>query len=248
MRMDTVTPPNASHTDWRRHLNTKTLVRVAVVFVVAYIIIWGLLSLLGQTLGVNQGTSFEPTRSPAMDAERSIGYGTYEKAPSAPPAVSGGTGSYDESVYETREYTAIIKTHDYDRTCGIIESWKPETFVIFEAASRGENRCYYRFKAEQDRAAAVLSELQALDPSDLEEQTRVVKRQLTEYTSELEILEHRELLLRQTLEGVTQAYDELTELSKQAQDVETLAKVIDGKLQYIERLSRERRTAAAHHS
>jgi hypothetical protein len=116
---------------------------------------------------------------------------------------------------------------------------------MFEQANRGDMYCSYRFKAERDSVSAVLAELVKLNPRDLTEQTEIVKKQLLEYTSTLDVLQKREVLLSKTLDDVSSAYDELVALSKDAQDVETLATVIDGKLTYIERLSQQRLQVAS---
>jgi hypothetical protein len=158
---------------------------------------------------------------------------------------SGGTGTYEESEYETRNYSAHIRTHAYDEACAAVESWKPLPYIIFEHANRGDIYCSYRFKAERDSVSTVLAELTKLEPRDITEQTEIVKKQLLEYTSTLDVLQKREALLAKTLDDVSSAYDELVALSKDAQDVETLAKVIDGKLAYIERLSQQRLQVAS---
>lgn len=162
-----------------------------------------------------------------------------------PYPTPGGVGGYEESEYETHAYTAHIKTREYDVVCDTIERWKPLTYIVFEQANRSDLYCTYRFKVQRDSVAVVLTELTKLNPRDLNEQTEVVQRQLLEYTSELDILQKREALLTKTLDDVSAAYDELVALSKDARDVETLAKVIDGKLNYIERLSQQRLQVAS---
>lgn len=165
--------------------------------------------------------------------------------PSPYPPQSGGVGYYDEVGYETKSYYAHIKTRAYDVACDTIESWKPLAYVVFEQSNRGDSYSAYRFKVERDRASEVLAQLKGLDPRTLNEQSEVVKRQVEEYTSQLDVLKKREALLADTLDKVSVAYDELVTLSKSAHDVETLAKVIDGKLNYIERLSQQRIQVAA---
>ncbi len=230
--------------DWTRHINTKTILKVLGGVFAVYIVLWGLVAMLNQPAGLNQGSVSAPSIQ-TYDSVDVRKVGVYGEMARAPVDDYGGSGSYDEAAYETQEYNAQFKTQEYEATCDTIESWKPEPSVIFEHASRGDAHCSYRFKVERDRAALIISELEKLDPRDLSEQTRVVKRQLTEYTSELQILRDQEALLEQTLEDVAAAYDELVQYSKDAKDAESLAKGIEGKLQYIERLSRERAQIAA---
>lgn len=149
-------------------------------------------------------------------------------------------GSYDEQTYEARQYAATVKTGEYSRVCDTIESWKPRADVMFEQVTRGETSASYRFKVTQGSADALLAELQRLNPSDLTEQTEVVKKQLLVYTSELDVLQKREALLVETLDTVNSTYDELVALSKGANDVKTLANVIDDKLRYMQQLANQR--------
>ncbi|MBP9759989.1 MAG: hypothetical protein KBD24_01320 [Candidatus Pacebacteria bacterium] len=230
------------------------LVGLAVVFSVLRVSLYGTM----RGMQANEYASYDNSYSvrgmmqaPMMVAEsdsvntKSSGAVRYDGAtPSIAPSPaytqSGGTGAYEESAYETREYSATIKTGDMDAVCTTVEGWKPLPDVVFEQATRGERYCSYRFKVPHAKANAMLVALRALHPTDLTADTESVKRQMAQYDGELDILLRKQALLTKTLEDSVTAYDELVVLSKSAEDVEVLSKVIDSKLAQIERLTQQR--------
>lgn len=229
----------------RKLMEPKRALAVAVLAVVAYVVIVSILSLFNSVTGVSQGGVSVTKSDMAYDSYGISREATNYAVPTAPgpepfPQGSGGVGDYDEQTYEARQYTATIKTGEYERVCSTIESWKPRADVMFEQVTRGETSASYRFKVTQQSAGALLAELQKLEPSDLTEQTEVVKKQLLLYTSELDVLQKREALLTETLDTVNSTYDELVALSKNANDVKTLANVIDDKLKYMQQLANQR--------
>lgn len=227
-------------------------VLILLVIVVALTVLTAVRSIFSQLVGVSSGTSDlgfygvgggAPAYEMNTVSSKGVSRGAVDYSDGYyPPTIPqpGGTGTYDEGTYETKSYSAHIKTKAYDTACGTIESWKPLEYVVFESANRGDVFCSYRFKVGREHAQGILDQLTQLDPSDMNEQTDTVKRQVEDFTSQLDVLKKREALLADTLDKVSAAYDELVTLSKSAQDVETLAKVIDGKLNYIERLSQQR--------
>jgi len=63
---------------------------------------------------------------------------------------------------------------------------------------------------------------------------------LDDYTSEEEILLKKLETVTATLESANNAYDSITILATRNQDAESLAKIIDSKLDVLERLTKER--------
>jgi hypothetical protein len=250
------TPPEQSP-DWRAVLRKKNKFALAGIILVAILGVLIVLTII-RTMGMSDGATglmapeyYGASSRASMDAvsyESDMGLSYDESiAPGMPPTPYPDTnpGSYTEETYEIRSISATYKTAAYTDVADAIESWKPRDDVVFERSDRGETYASYLFKVERDTAEAIVDELVRLGATDLSEQKTVVRKQLLDYTSQLDLLERKEALLLETLEGVRVAYDELIQLSKEAQDVETLAKVIDGKLKYIESLSQQRLRVAS---
>lgn len=158
-----------------------------------------------------------------------------------PPIEPGGvvTGNTAED-FEVTHYSGTIETRDLDGTCKSIADLKALSYVIFENANAYEHGCNYTFKVENDHVAEVLAKVKALDPKELAENTYTIKRIVDDFTAETEVLENKRDSIEKTLADAIRAYEEITGLAAKAQDVETLAKIIDSKLRIIERLTQER--------
>jgi len=160
-------------------------------------------------------------------------------APRMPSPQTGTTGS-DAEDFEVTEYNATIKTRQLEKTCSAVSSLKVKEYVIFENANEYDNGCNYTFKVKKDNKDEVLTVIESLDPKELTENTRTIKRLLDDFTSETEILNKKKETIENTLNNAINSYDEISQVATRAQDAESLAKIIDSKIRIIERLSNER--------
>lgn len=146
----------------------------------------------------------------------------------------------DAENFEVTSYSATIETRELDKTCQEIADLKGLSYVIFEQANKYDRGCSYTFKVEKKSAEEILNKLQALNPKYLSQNTHTIKRVLDDFTSEEDILKKKKASIEQTLEDALKAYTDITNLATRTQDAETLARVIESKLQAIERLTQER--------
>jgi hypothetical protein len=159
---------------------------------------------------------------------------------SNPSPEPGGSVGGDVEDYEVTQYSASIETRDSNDTCTEISSLKDLDYVIFENTNEYDRGCRYTFKVEHEKVAEVLATIEAFDPKKLSENTYTIKRQLDDFTSETEILENKLASISETLESAISAYDEIAVLARRTQDAESLAKIIDSKINTIERLTQQR--------
>ncbi len=157
-----------------------------------------------------------------------------------PPSQPGSVSGNDAEAFEVTHYRAQIETRDLGQACDQIAGWKGQSYVIFERANRGDRTCDFRFKVERARVDEVLGRLQALKPKELTQDTETIKREVSDFTSELDILQKKQRSIDSTLDSATRAYDEISTLATRTQDAASLARVIEAKLQTIERLTAER--------
>lgn len=146
--------------------------------------------------------------------------------------------------YEVRDYSAHIETGNLDETCGTILDLKSRDYVVFENSNTYDRGCSYTFKVKTDRVEEVLAQIKALDPKDLSENTYTIKRQIDDFTSEVDTWKNKLKTIDETLKSATSAYDQVTKIATQNGDASALAKIIDSKIQVIERLTQERLAAA----
>lgn len=177
---------------------------------------------------------------PAVLSTRNVVANDMAIAPSMPyPYPSQTTGNTAEQ-FEVTDYNASIETTDIEGDCDAVAGLKGLTYVIFENANESTRHCHYTFKVEHAHVEEVLAKIEALNPKSLSESTYTIKRQLDDFTSEIEILEKKKKSIEETLETALNAYDDITALATKTQDAESLARVITSKVSLIERLTQER--------
>ncbi len=154
-----------------------------------------------------------------------------------PPIPSGYTPGDDAEAFEVREYNAYIETRNVTDDCAAIFALKTRTDVIFENTNEYDRGCSYTFKVKKNSVAEILQVVKGLSPKELSENTYTIKREVSDYTSEVEILENKLASLDSTLAEAIASYTDITALATRIGDVESLAKIIESKLTIIERLT-----------
>jgi hypothetical protein len=146
----------------------------------------------------------------------------------------------DAEAFEVTSYNAIIESRDFAKTCGVIAGLKAKEYVIFENANEYDHGCDYAFKVANANVEEILGVLNGLDPKELSQNTYTIKQLITDFTSETEILEKKRASIDQTLADAIKAYDQIKDVAIRTQNAESLAKIIDSKIQIIERLTQQR--------
>ncbi|MBU2542166.1 hypothetical protein KJ785_01230 [Patescibacteria group bacterium] len=160
-------------------------------------------------------------------------------SPILPPGGEITTGDNAEE-FEVTEYNASIETRQLDQTCAKVAELKTKDYVIFENASEYDKGCSYVFKVKKDNVEEILNVIKEMNPKDLQENTYTIKKLVDDFTSEIEILEKKLASIDDTLNKAVTAYDEVAVLSTKIQNVETLTKIINSKIDIIERLTQAR--------
>ena len=188
-------------------------------------------------MSLNKNISFSESMSD------SVGYGGagLSSRNVAPPQMPGSTGP-DAEDFEVTEYRGSIETRQLEKTCLAISSLKAKDYVIFENSNEYDSGCNYNFKVAKENKEEVLTVIETLDPKDLSENTRTIKRLIDDFTSEEEILKKKKETIEQTLNDAINSYNEIAKVATKARDAESLSRIIDSKIKIIERLSQERIT------
>ncbi|MBU4480379.1 hypothetical protein KKG48_02980 [Patescibacteria group bacterium] len=154
--------------------------------------------------------------------------------------MGGSVGIYNEEDFEVTEYSSSIKTRNLDETCSKIEDLKSLDYVVFENSNKNDRNCSYFFKVKNEKSDEVLGVIKDLKPETLQTNKYTLKNVIDDYTNEIDILSKKLESVERTLTEAQTAYDQITVLATKNQDVESLAKIIDSKIQLIERLTKER--------
>ena len=157
-----------------------------------------------------------------------------------PQLQTPGTTGDDAENFEVVNYTGRIETGNISKTCGAIAELKAKDYVVFENSNESDSYCNYTFKVATAQVAEVKGIIEEMDPEELTENKYTIKNQVEDFTSETDILKKKAEVIDSTLKNAITAYDEITALASRTQDASALAKVIDSKIQTIERLTQER--------
>lgn len=232
-----------------KDFNLKTALKVAGVVIFGLLVLGLVVSLGGFAFrtAFNFSPSFSRNNYPEYAMEDV--YMTKQMAPEevslsfrnvAPDWEEGYAVGSDLEEFEVIEYNAYIETGRLENTCEKVKALKSEDYVIFENSNEGDSYCSYTFKVKKDRTEEILAFIKDLKPENLDVNTESIKRQIQDFTNEEEILTKRLSQIEETLEDAQEAYDEVTDLATRSRDVETLAKIINDKINLIERLTNER--------
>jgi hypothetical protein len=194
-------------------------------------------------MAYDDGVMFEKGYS-ATDASYAKMMPTLSVRNIMPPQPGVTTGNTVEN-FEVTDYNASVETNDRTAACKTIFDLKPLPYVIFENSNESDTSCNFSFKVEHAHVEEVLGILKALNPKNISENIYTVKRQLDDFTNETSILKAKLVSIDETLRNALKAYDDITVLATKTQDVASLARIIDSKIQIIERLTQERLNVSA---
>lgn len=198
----------------------------------------GFLGLSAQTVSM-EGASDSKQYAEDSYAGNAVGLSVRNIAPMPPSEPASPTGT-DAEAYEVTDYGVTIETRELARDCGAIAGLKARTDVIFEYANEFDHGCIYSFKVKIDAAEGVLAMLKTMNPKDVNENTRTIKRLIDDYTSETDVLTKKRDSIDATMASAMKAYDEITRVASASNDADALARIINSKIAIIERLTQER--------
>ena len=156
------------------------------------------------------------------------------------PGPSGGFVDVDAEDYEVQTYTASFRVGNKEKICQEVFILKADKDIVFENANDYERGCNYSFKVVKERTDEILVILEELDPDELSSNTYTIQKAVVGLTDRLDVLGKKLEQIEKTLGEAQGSYDELTKLATRRNDIESLTKLIELKLNTIDRLSRER--------
>ncbi len=233
------------------NLKWSNVLKGAVVALIAIVLIALGFSIITSTFKQSHSVQFAPSGigmgayDSGYDYDESADYklstrNVVGEAEPVPPGEPSPVVGDDAEDFEVTEYSASIETRQLEQDCDAIAGLKVHDYVVFENANEYDRGCSYSFKVKSDNVDEILAVVMGLNPRDFNENTFTIKQTIEDFTSEEEILLKKLETIDDTLEQATASYDELTELATRVQDVESLATIINSKINIIERLTQER--------
>lgn len=178
---------------------------------------------------------------------RSYDSNRYAQEPYAEKSISSIDESYQdmwdeltEEDFEIKEHSATIKTSNVSSYCSDFLRLKERNYVIVERSNVSEERCDFRFKTLKENSQELVDFIEKYDLDYFNTNIYSIKRSVENLESELSILEKKLSSVEETLTNAQESYDELIILAKDKEDIESLTKLIDWKLNLINKLTQER--------
>ncbi len=199
--------------------------------------------------GYGGGVAYDMAGPDYDYASEEIAYSTRGSMPSLsarnvaqtmPYPMPGGVPGDNAEVFEVTQYNANIETRRIEETCGTIAGLKARVDVIFENANTGDDNCNFTFKVKHASVEEILAFIKKLDPKDLSENTNTIKREIDDYTNEVDVLTKKRASIDETLKSAIDAYNDVTTLATRSQNADALASIINSKINLIERMTQER--------
>jgi hypothetical protein len=204
--------------------------------------------LTGVGMGVSE--SFAPTSykmESAMDMASGRGGVSYNGySTNIMPPIPGEEGiPTDAEDYEVKDYNADYRVNDKTQICETVAALKADKDIIFSSANESDRNCNYYFKVLEAKAPEILELLKSLKPDDISSNTYTIERAVKGATDQLEILKKKLAQTEATLTDAQTSYDELFQLATKKGDVESLTKLVDLKINTIERLAQQKLSISA---
>ena len=246
------------------NLKTKPMLKIAGLVVLGLVVIYFAFMLFGTFFAtlplmhkspVSMGfTNYAPSDVSSggvsdLALPQSLGYDGKSVGLSERNIASSATSvSYDNSTsapanaqqYEATDYDVSYSTAHYKNTCAAIVGLKSRENVVFESSGEYNNYCEYVFKVKREQASDILDFLKGLKPKELATRTYTIQDQVQDFTSQISILQDKLASIDDTLGKATAAYDEVSTLATKEKDVDSLAGVINSKINTIQQLTQER--------
>ena len=154
-----------------------------------------------------------------------------------PPIDPTYTPGADTEDYEVKQYSISFESRNKDKECVAVRDLLNREDVVFENTNEYESGCSYSFKVKKESVETVLALLDTLNPKEVNENAYTIKREVTDDTSEMEILEKKLAAITTTLTESLATYDSLIAKASAQGDVASLAQLTDSKLNLLERLT-----------
>ncbi|HMO77829.1 MAG TPA: hypothetical protein PKA42_00780 [Candidatus Paceibacterota bacterium] len=193
------------------------------------------------------GTSpFVQMKNDVMEQGYSSDAGYYGEVMLSERNISGGlmppmdptyTPGADTEDYEVKNYSISFESRNKAKECVAIRDLLKRDDVVFENTNEYDSGCSYSFKVKKESVEAVLYLLDSLNPKEVNENAYTIKREVTDYTSEIEILEKKLAAITTTLTESLATYDSLIARATAQGNVSSLAQLTDSKLNLLERLT-----------
>jgi len=148
----------------------------------------------------------------------------------------------DSSVFEIKSYEIRYKTDDTLSLQNRIKELKKRDFVLFDSYNESKQSSKYVIKVKRDNFKEVLEFLKKLSPTKIHLFVENIKKSVDSTIDREKLLTNKLLKIEKILNDASDSYTSLLKLAKEQNNIESLTKLIDLKINTLNRLSKEKNT------
>jgi Ca2+/Na+ antiporter len=146
----------------------------------------------------------------------------------------------DASLFELKHYTINYQTNHTKTLQEKIKSLKTRSYILFDNYQESQKKSRYTIKVQRDKSQEVLLFLESLSPSKVHLDVENIKASITSTVDEEQLLREKLQKLEIILSDATNSYNELLKLAQTKNNIDALTKLIDLKINTLNRLTREK--------
>jgi Ca2+/Na+ antiporter len=187
--------------------------------------------------------SLSATRDDALNAQRS--YESRQNLINHTAKNSTPNHKLDSALFEIKRYEVRYQTNETETLQKKIKTLKAKAYIIFDKYNESKEESTYVLKVKREKSQEVLAFLEDLSPQKTHLYVENIKKSIDSSIDEEKLLKEKLAKLEIILNDATQSYSALLLLAKEKNNIDALTKLIDLKINTLNRLSRERNAILA---
>jgi len=148
----------------------------------------------------------------------------------------------DSSLFEIKHYEIEYVSSDTEQLQKKIKTLKDKEFVLFDKYSESKRSSQYTLKVKREKSQEVLMFLEGLSPDQVHLDVENIKKSIDSSIDQEKLLNDKLKKVEAILTDATESYSTLLTLAKEKNDIDALTKLVDLKINTLNRLSSERNT------
>ena len=154
------------------------------------------------------------------------------------------TQSYtlDSSLFEIKRYEVRYQTNETQILQKKIKTLKAKEYVLFDKYNESKDKSSYTLKVKREKSQEILDFLELLSPQKVHLYVENIKKSIDSSIDQEKLLKDKLSKLEVILNDATKSYSSLLVLAKEKNNIDALTKLIDLKINTLNRLSLEQNT------
>jgi len=144
--------------------------------------------------------------------------------------------------FEIKKYEIKYSTNETAKLQQEIETLRSKDYLFFDKYDKSKSRSFYIIKVDKDHADEILNFFKSLKPKDIHLYVENIKKSIESSIDKEKLLKDKLTKLEKILSDANKQYSALSILAKKQNNIDSLTKLIDLKVNTLDRLTKEKST------